>query len=67
MEIAESLWQQAGKANVRVRVHMGDETEMLDKWRYLCGLELAWMQQGRTRNLSLWRGGGRWVALSEEG
>jgi hypothetical protein len=40
-EIPESPWQQAEEANVRVRVHMGDETEMLVRWRYLCGLELA--------------------------
>lgn len=55
MEIPESPRQQAGKANVRVRVRMGDETEMLVKWVSVWTLELAWTQQVRTGNPSLWR------------
>lgn len=53
MEIPGSPWQQVSEANVRVRVHIRDETEMLGRWVSTQTLELTWMQQMKTRNPSL--------------
>lgn len=54
-EIQSHHGNKPAKQNVRVRAHIGDETETPARWVTVWTPELAWMQQLRTRNQSLWQ------------